>query len=63
MLTVNRPTRQQAVYQIWANVLGKPPFWQYRHCYLTSTRVRTDPGKSWNLNVEIFRPGKSWKKA
>ena len=25
--------------------------------------VRTDPGKSWNYNVEISRPGKSWKKA
>jgi len=24
-------------------------------------RVRTDPGKSWNLIVTFSRPGKSWK--
>ena len=27
------------------------------------TRVRTDPGKSWNFIVQNSRPGKSWKKA
>jgi len=27
------------------------------------SRVRTDPGKSWNLIVEISRPRRSWKKA
>jgi len=32
-------------------------FWKWAHC-----RVRTDPGKSWNWNVEISRPGKSWKR-
>ena len=28
---------------------------------ISINRVRTDPGKSWNLKLEFSRSGKSWK--